>query len=589
MAMTSSRPARDLVGGVAAGTGPRVRGAWLTVSWRAHVTFVGVRFCQVEQVQARATGTVPALCQPAVPIAQRPARASDRVRGANSGDFVELVSSSRGVQSVRSGLLLAFCRSRHATFPLDAISSAPCSWPLEEDSPMNKDRIHKPGPHHASDTTTQMQRIAPGKVTRTSTLERGQPRVAQAKAPASSAAGSARSARPQSADVWMDMAHRGASALAPTQPASGGGQSMPAAVQAKMDEAFGADFSAVRVHQGPQATAMGALAYTQGADIHFAPGQYDPGSQRGQELLGHELAHVVQQSQGRVSATTQAKGVGINEDAGLEREADVMGARAARGERVGSGAGGLAPASAKGPAIQRVRMNSTREELEANERRGQNVGVMISMLQSQVLSAKYTVMPDSETFIRNADAAQLTLHELLAEVFTGDYYGRQPAEEQRAIRDEMMARWHHEANVAGQVQLSEPDSDLISKEFASLKACVITSLLYVEGGPVLGASSVQELHHTLMTRFPDTWGQYNDDNIIVSLYTFMGYASQNVNAKVIDAVKSSGLARGMVSTGGHMIGFQRKQDGYYLRDNESVEAKIDAHPKKDHQATMIWS
>jgi hypothetical protein len=88
------------------------------------------------------------------------------------------------------------------------------------------------------------------------------------------------------------------------------GQAMPARVQAKMERAFGADFSAVRVHQGPEAQSMGALAYTQGSSIHFAPGQYAPGSQRGQELLGHELAHVVQQAQGRVSATTQAKGGG---------------------------------------------------------------------------------------------------------------------------------------------------------------------------------------------------------------------------------------------------------------------------------------
>jgi hypothetical protein len=72
----------------------------------------------------------------------------------------------------------------------------------------------------------------------------------------------------------------------------------------------GADFASVRMHEGPQVTDMGAAAYTQGADIHFAPGQYQPGSQGGQELIGHELAHVVQQSQGRVSATTQAKGVG---------------------------------------------------------------------------------------------------------------------------------------------------------------------------------------------------------------------------------------------------------------------------------------
>lgn len=118
---------------------------------------------------------------------------------------------------------------------------------------------------------------------------------------------------------------------------------MPAEVQAKMEGAFGTDLSAVRIHEGPRAAALGALAYTQGTDVHFASGHYQPSSQSGQELLGHELSHVVQQSQGRVSATTQAKGVGVNDDAGLEAEADAMGAKAARGERVsgGGGAGGL--------------------------------------------------------------------------------------------------------------------------------------------------------------------------------------------------------------------------------------------------------
>jgi len=53
-------------------------------------------------------------------------------------------------------------------------------------------------------------------------------------------------------------------------------------------------------------SSLGAQAYTQGTDIHFAPGQYQPSSQGGQELLGHELAHVVQQADGRVKATTQA-------------------------------------------------------------------------------------------------------------------------------------------------------------------------------------------------------------------------------------------------------------------------------------------
>jgi hypothetical protein len=132
---------------------------------------------------------------------------------------------------------------------------------------------------------------------------------------------------------------------------SGGGQPLSPGVRAKMEGAFGADFSAVRVHEGAHASAMGALGYTQGTDIHFAPGQYQPETQSGQELLGHELAHVVQQSQGRVQVTTQAKGVDVNDDSSLEREADDMGARAARGEAA-SAATAAAPINAGATVVQ---------------------------------------------------------------------------------------------------------------------------------------------------------------------------------------------------------------------------------------------
>ncbi|XXT22746.1 DUF4157 domain-containing protein [Sorangium sp. So ce429] len=113
-------------------------------------------------------------------------------------------------------------------------------------------------------------------------------------------------------------------------PAPTAGRPMPEAVQQKMEGAFSADFSDVRVHAGSaRATALGALAYTQGSDIHVAPGRWAPETGRGQELLGHELAHVVQQREGRVRATAQMKGVALNDDPALEREADAMGARAA--------------------------------------------------------------------------------------------------------------------------------------------------------------------------------------------------------------------------------------------------------------------
>ena len=134
-------------------------------------------------------------------------------------------------------------------------------------------------------------------------------------------------------------------------PGHGGGAKMPAEVRGKMEAAFGVDFSRVRIHEGSHAQAIGALAYTQGTDIHFAPGQYQPHSQRAQQLLGHELTHVVQQSRGRVRTTSQASGRYINDDVQLEREADEMGARAARGEFVASSASGILAPPASG-AVQ---------------------------------------------------------------------------------------------------------------------------------------------------------------------------------------------------------------------------------------------
>jgi hypothetical protein len=81
--------------------------------------------------------------------------------------------------------------------------------------------------------------------------------------------------------------------------------------------------SDVRVHYNSDKPAeVGALAYTQGTDIHVAPGQ--------EKHLSHEAWHVVQQKQGRVQAMTQMKGLGINDDPSLEHEADMMGAKMAQ-------------------------------------------------------------------------------------------------------------------------------------------------------------------------------------------------------------------------------------------------------------------
>ena len=103
-----------------------------------------------------------------------------------------------------------------------------------------------------------------------------------------------------------------------------GGWPLPRDVQAKMEAALGANFSDVRVHVGPEASAIGAIAFTWGSDLHFAPGQYSPHTPHGQFLLGHELAHVIQQRAGRV-VNPFGSGVAVVQDQALEAEADRLG------------------------------------------------------------------------------------------------------------------------------------------------------------------------------------------------------------------------------------------------------------------------
>lgn len=106
---------------------------------------------------------------------------------------------------------------------------------------------------------------------------------------------------------------------------------MPPVLKTGLESLSGMDLSPVRVHfNSPRPNSLGALAYTQGANIHLAPGQ--------ERCLPHEGWHVVQQAQGRVKTTVRADSVALNRDRELEREADTMGEQAARVSRVGPAA-----------------------------------------------------------------------------------------------------------------------------------------------------------------------------------------------------------------------------------------------------------
>jgi hypothetical protein len=99
---------------------------------------------------------------------------------------------------------------------------------------------------------------------------------------------------------------------------TGNNTGLPDALKSGMESLSGFDLGDVRVHyNSTKPAAVQAHAYALGNDIHVAPGQ--------EKHLAHEAWHVVQQKQGRVKPTMQ-----LSNSAELEKEADIMGAKAAR-------------------------------------------------------------------------------------------------------------------------------------------------------------------------------------------------------------------------------------------------------------------
>lgn len=115
----------------------------------------------------------------------------------------------------------------------------------------------------------------------------------------------------------------------------------------------------VKVHYNSSKPAqLQAHAFAQGTDIHLGAGQ--------EKHLPHEAWHVVQQKQGRVKPTLQMKaGVPINDDTGLEKEADVMGAKA---QSMSLDPSSTIPLQAKfiASTVAQLRTNAERAALSAN-------------------------------------------------------------------------------------------------------------------------------------------------------------------------------------------------------------------------------
>ncbi len=136
----------------------------------------------------------------------------------------------------------------------------------------------------------------------------------------------------------------------------GGGQPVDETAQQRMQAATGHDFNDVKVHTSPEADALnqevGAKAFTTGHDIYFREGAYNPQSSEGQDLLSHEMTHVVQQSTGAVGGASRMT---VNAPGDVyEQEADAV-------AKSVQGAGGAAGMSA---GVQRETTPEEEEEVQ---------------------------------------------------------------------------------------------------------------------------------------------------------------------------------------------------------------------------------
>lgn len=112
------------------------------------------------------------------------------------------------------------------------------------------------------------------------------------------------------------------------QGARGGGSALEPRLQDQMGQAMGADFSGVRVHTDARSDQLNqsiqAKAFTTGNDVFFRQGAYDPTSRGGQELIAHELTHVVQQT-GAVQRSALTKIEGTQAGDRIQRDDEIVG------------------------------------------------------------------------------------------------------------------------------------------------------------------------------------------------------------------------------------------------------------------------
>jgi len=151
---------------------------------------------------------------------------------------------------------------------------------------------------------------------------------------------------------------------------SGRSLKLPEVLRERVQSQFGFSPESIRIKESPQIADMGAKAMAQGNIISFAPGKFDPYTESGQSLIGHELSHIVQQAKGLGS---NIEGSNIHYNPSSESASDAAGrafasngANFSQAPSVTPAAPSLAPVQGKGGWFSKRRNNRSNQQVPVN-------------------------------------------------------------------------------------------------------------------------------------------------------------------------------------------------------------------------------
>lgn len=262
-------------------------------------------------------------------------------------------------------------------------------------------------------------------------------------------------------------------------------EDIPEDLRANIEGFFNQDFFDVAIQKNSQeAVGLHARAFARGNSIHFAPGEFNPQTEQGKNLIGHEFAHVAQQRRGVVRPTSVlAKGLAVNDDSRLESEADQLGKLAVSGASMPLHLPSMAGAednmgrtSANSSVVQRVEYtgqdhgSSVRHLMRIlDDGNVDCIRVAVHALQRAAASAN----PDTEEAVRVAFTSLGDTYDLAVSVGEIDHFVRMyerylASQAQAVVTDDFVTAFNTQFSSILHIFSPAPGSELVGEESSSL-------------------------------------------------------------------------------------------------------------------------